>query len=288
MITSSTDAGEDFINAAKNHDPIAHNFLDKDDDWYYNDQDYITNTMLGKLENGPQTLKAYLNREISEKEKAHHIYGKAFHCSILEPDEFDKRFFALDDSKIIKKLLSEGSKKPRATNKYKDWHQEQLSIVGDRSIISVEDYNDMMRMQDAIFDRSQCRDMLSNTKKEVAYKGNIEGINVKCKADVLRPGLFALDLKGIKEAPTPSMVTKLLYSYKWVRQSAFYLDILKVDSFWFLTIEKTYPYTIGLYEVSKERLEQGRDMYMDLLKQYNFHFNENPDAIKQFLYLQLL
>jgi exodeoxyribonuclease VIII len=285
-LISSESLGNDFINQAKNHDPNGENILDVNDSWYFADNSLVTNTMLGKLKSGPQTLYSYMHHEDYNPEKPHNIYGRAFHCAQLEPDEFDKRYGVVDDTKIFQELINSGSKKPRGTNKYKEWLTEEREKLNGKQEVSVEDYNDMMRMQEAIYARSQCRDILANTKKEIVYKGNIEGIGVKCKADVVNPGHYGLDLKGIKEAPTPYMFTKLLYSYDWVRQCAFYHDILKVDSFWFLVVEKTYPYTIGLYEISSEKIKEGRDKYMDLLKQYDFYFNQEPEAIKNFLFMQ--
>jgi exodeoxyribonuclease VIII len=286
-LIASDSLGDDFINQAKNHDPNGENRMDVSDDWYYNDNEFVTNTMLGKLEDGPETLMAYIKDPNFQPERPHHVYGKAFHCALLEPDDFDSRFFVVDDSKLIQQLSAD-YKNPRATKKYKEWIEEELIKANGRQQVSVEDYNDMMRMQEKIYSRSQCVDMLKHTLKEKVYKGNLLGLKVKCKADVVNPGHFGLDLKGVKEAPTPQMANKFLYSYAWGRQASFYHDILKVDSFWFLMIEKTYPYTIGLYEVSSEKIQEFREKYEHLLKLYDFHFNQNPDTIKDFMYISML
>jgi len=60
------------------------------------------------------------------------IYGSMVHCYILEPDKFDERYFALDDTAKVAEI---GGGNPRATKVYKEWKAEQTSNIGNREIV---------------------------------------------------------------------------------------------------------------------------------------------------------
>ena len=62
----------------------------------------------------------YLNGELKTSSKAFDI-GSAFHCMVLEPEEFSNRYFVVNDEEICDEI---GGKKPRMTKKYKEWYQK--------------------------------------------------------------------------------------------------------------------------------------------------------------------
>lgn len=65
-------------------------------------------------------------------------FGSMVHCLILEPGDFDSRYFTFDDSQKISEI---GGEKPRATKAYKEWKAATCASAGDRLIISPEDFN---------------------------------------------------------------------------------------------------------------------------------------------------
>ena len=127
----------------------------------------------------------------------------------------------------------------------------------------------------------QVKQLLNNTKKEIAYWKKLNGIDCKCKTDAVQPGNYIVDLKGFKEVPNPQQFEKLCYRYDLFRQAAFYCDIVGVKQFWFLAVEKTYPFTVGLYEISEENLNKGREQYEHLLE---VHKRSTGD-LEDFLYM---
>ena len=59
-----------------------------DDESYYADNEYITNSMLSKLNKSPLELYAYMNGELDTNTQALN-FGKAFHTAILEPEKME-------------------------------------------------------------------------------------------------------------------------------------------------------------------------------------------------------
>mgnify|MGYP003659328057 FL=1 len=58
----------------------------KDDDYYYSDKEYVSNSMLNLLNKSPQTLAKFI--QYGGKTTPAMNFGKAFHSSILEPEKF--------------------------------------------------------------------------------------------------------------------------------------------------------------------------------------------------------
>jgi len=271
QIISSDELSQEELNEILNFDASSNRLMEKSDRWYYGDNTLVSNSMLGQLaEGGPQRLLKYIQYPEYRKESEAFNVGRAFHCAILEPDEYDKRFFCLDDARIVIEI---GGKKPRATNKYKDWHAKQLADNEGKTVIPVEDHNHIMRMRDRVWKNTQCLQLLTGGKPEQIYRNQLAGVPVKCKTDYYRKGQYVLDLKSYREAPTPQNWTReVLYKRDYDRQGAFYCDTVGCDSFWFIAIEKTPPYSLGIYEMSQETYERGQEKYLRLLDDYNKHF----------------
>jgi hypothetical protein len=68
------------------------------------------------------------------------IYGSMVHVLVLEPKEFESRYYTIDDSDIVEALRAEGSKNPRATNKYKEWLSFAEEGANGRIIVAPKDY----------------------------------------------------------------------------------------------------------------------------------------------------
>lgn len=65
------------------------------------------------------------------------VFGSMVHCLILEPQDFDNRYFTFDDSAKCQEI---GGDKPRATKAYKEWKAAKLSEAGEREIVDPQDF----------------------------------------------------------------------------------------------------------------------------------------------------
>ena len=266
---------KDFMNEIKKYEP--NNVLDWNDAKYYNDIKYISNTMLKYINESPEHFDAYMKYPTWRDTKQAYIDGRALHCYILEFEEFNKRFWYVDDQEKCDEI---GGKKPRGTKVYKEWKVQLMVENQDKDEISFEWYCDIKCIAEKLKKIPQAAQLLENTKKEIAYWRKLEGFNCKCKVDAINVGNYIVDLKGFKDVPNPYNFRKEVNRYHLDRQAAFYCDIVGVDQFWFINVEKTFPYTVGIYEVSGDTLDAGREKYRHLL---NVHRNNLKNYDKEYV-----
>lgn len=275
-----SDEVQDFMKEQENYDKNKGSIIEKDDDWYYADKKFVTNSHLGQiLKGGPQTLKAYYEK--GQKDTDAFMFGRAAHCLLLEPEAFSGRFYAIDDTEICNEI---GGARPRTTKKYKEWIEPLLEDNKHRHLLSLDDMNTITAMVDKAMSYPQVRDLIEKAKfREVIYQKKLLGVNCKIKVDAINTGNYILDYKTTRDPATLVNFEKSVRKYGYDRQGAFYSDVAGVDSFWFLVQEKTYPYTICLAELSPDTKEQGQKKYQQGLEMYREHFIKHPDKIDSFL-----
>jgi len=282
MITPSNELSEEEQQHLANFQKNVDNRLDADDNWYYNDTKYISNSMLKTLKSyGPIYLQEYLQGKL-RKESDAFTFGRALHCAVLEADVFDDRYTYFDDANLV---LEIGGKRPTATKLYKEELEKFKADNSDKEILSLDDYNKVMLMAEKVWDNQQAKELLTGTDREVIYHNEINGVKTKIKVDANKHRTYIVDLKSMSKTPTQKNMVSDMYNYDYDMQGAFYLDNSMCTSFWFIAIEKNYPYTIGIYELSQDSIERGREKYLEALEDYKHHFvNKNSD-IEKFCYM---
>ena len=266
---------EDFMKELKNHDPNKDGILEWDDDMYFADTDYVTNTHLKKInEGGPQHLKAY--REFGGKTTAAFTFGSAVHCVVLEPDMFEARFYAIDDSE---KLLEIGGKRPTSTNAYKEWIKEIEINNADKERLTLEEMDRVFAIRDKLMSIPNVVQLLKETKNEIVYQNTLLGVKCKSKLDATKVGKYVVDLKTMSDAVTEYSFIRAMKKYGYDQQGAFYKDVANIDKFYFIAVEKTYPFTVGIFELGEDSYIAGKAKYEYALEQFKFHFVENEDEI---------
>ncbi len=98
-------------------------------------EDHLSFSSLKAFIKSPKDFIDYKMGDVEEKPQME--YGKMLHCLVLEPDQFDSRYFPLDDTEIIEEI---GGAKPRGTNKYKEWIVTKEKEANGRVIVKTADY----------------------------------------------------------------------------------------------------------------------------------------------------
>ena len=144
---------------------------------YYQDSEYLTNSMMGMLDTSPAKLRDYLNGN-KESNDAFTI-GDYLHTSILEPNKMD-RFHVLDESN------RPNTKVGMTGRDNKDWLLKLKSQHGEGNVISSKNVDLSTRMSNAILSKPRCQELLKDAKYEQIFTSYVNGVDTKCMVDIDR------------------------------------------------------------------------------------------------------
>ena len=284
----------EYMEELKKNNPAKDRKIDKDDNWYFKDSKYVSNSMLKIFQNGGiKNYDAYLNGELRVHSKAFDI-GSAFHCLILEPDFFHERFHVVDDTEICIKASGadwkKKNKKPTMTTVYKKWYAELVQPIidsGEYTVISQDDMDLLEIMQSKLLAVKEIKSLLSACDEfEGIYSNEIDGVKTKCKVDGLKFDDFMIDLKttggSVKDFISSS------YKYNYDQQAAFYMDTVGVSRFIFIVVEKNYPYNVGVFTCGDSFIERGRISYKNSLADLNYYMTKPNFDVESFYFRDIL
>jgi len=229
-----------------------------DDNIYYSDTEFVSNSMLGKLKSSPKELARYLEKGSITTPAM--TFGRAFHLTILEPEVFPSQV-AIYDGK---------------TKRGKAW-DEFSEANFDKDIITEIEFECLKGMESALMGNEDIVKLIEG-KKEVpmVWQDSLSSVNCKGKVDILNNNTI-VDIKTTQDSSFEGF-RRSSYKYGYNRQAAYYLDGFGAKEFIFVIIEKKAPYNIGVYHCSDEFIASGREEYSSLLMDYRKYFiNSTPD-----------
>lgn len=246
--------------------------MDIPDEEYHNNKDYLSASSMKLLKKSPMHY-----REHEQETTDAMVFGSAYHCFILEEDKFKDRYFILDESEILSILLGEGSKSPRATNKYKEWKENQLTRAEGKILLDDSTFLKMQKMKRRLFQHPFAKMLLTNGEPELAIFAEFETFDgttgkAKIKPDnIKRKKRVIVDLKTCNSAALkdfPRHAADLDYHI----QAAYYKDVIEQMEgtglpwrFMFVAQEKEAPYAFNIFEAGPQFIGQGRYEYEMLI-----------------------
>jgi len=243
----------------------------KDDDLYYGDYSFITNSQMGQLKKSPLAYQKY--RETGMADTNALIFGRAFHWAILEPDKFEKKTH----------IFSGKVRRGKAWDEFKEEYDRDANCI-----LLQSEYNSLRCMQDVINSNAECQKLLYGGENEAVscWEDQDTGVFCKGKADKVKKD-YVIDLKTTASGEEHSFRGSA-YKYGYNRQSAFYLDGFGKNNFIFIVIEKTSPYNLYIYECSDQFVDSGREEYKMLLNIYKEYFIKEDKVPSQYYYKGIL
>lgn len=237
---------------------------------YYQDSEYLTNSMMGMLEESPETLQSYLNGARATNKAF--VIGDYLHTSILEPNKMD-RFHVIDETKRPNTTVGMTGKDNKV------WLRSIQAQYGESNVISYKDAELCRSMSNAILSKVECLELLEGAKCEQIFTSYVNGVDTKCMVDIDRRHIngSVWDIKTTQDSSL-SEFKKSFWKYNYFRQAAFYMKMTGATSFGFIVVEKKFPFKVGVYTVTERSLDRGTDSYERLIEKYKEYFIEGDSA----------
>ena len=237
---------------------------------------HVSGSALKKMKESPTH---FIEEEKKEPTDAM-IFGSAYHCYILEPSEFDKKYFVFDEQDILDKLITEGAKSPRATNAYKEWNQAQLIRAEGKIMIDMVTMDVIKKMKDRLFSHRYTAQLLTNGVAEKSFYITIKTSEDKEVKIIMRTDYLKMQKRAVIELKTTKDASKEGFpkecaNFDYQIPAAMYKDFMeKISgdeipwSFFFIAQETSAPYAFNIFEASGQFISVGRYEYELLMMLY--------------------
>lgn len=222
---------------------------------YYEDTDYVSNSMLNLLDKSPAYFRYVMDHPIRPTQAMK--FGSAFHMNVLQPNEFQKEYAISPKFDKRTKIGKE---------KFAEFQSENIN----KKVITESDYEIMEQMTSKIYRESLTKELLTNGESEKIIVWQNQQFNVNCKGmiDYFREknGIL-IDLKTTQDSSYHAF-KRTIQKYNYHKQAAFYCDALAAHEFYIIAIEKTPPYLLNVFQIGEKLLDEGRQMYKRQLEIY--------------------
>tara|TARA_R110002153_G_scaffold56625_2_gene156344 strand:+ start:704 stop:1462 length:759 start_codon:yes stop_codon:yes gene_type:complete len=224
-----------------------------DDEIYYADREYLSNSSLKLMKESPAKFNLWRSGKWSQPNNTAFDVGRALHARFLE-DKVN----------------------------YTDWngarrgaeYKEYCAANPDTIVLTKTDFNLVEGMYDKLTKVDAVRDIMGlEFKPEVPgvmeyHTANGNVVKVKGKADALAwdgTETYLVDLKTTKD---PMHKFKRNAFYNYAQQAFLYKTIFNVDKFYFLVVQKEFPFEVGIYEAGSAFLARGEKELEDSINLY--------------------
>lgn len=217
----------------------------------------VSNSTLKRLAEAP--IKAITQRDETPALR----FGTLTHLAILQPELLADRYHVV---KLARLNPKDGA------------YKEAKAIAGDRELVRQPDWDDAMRISEAVRRNPTAREILSAglLVEQSGYWVDPEtGLLCRSRMDILRPDMGVIaDLKSAADASYDGFAKAVANNhYDW--QAAHYLEGIAeapngfvANAFLFIAVEKEAPYCVGIYELEPEDIVIASEKVHAQLRRY--------------------
>ena len=257
-------------------------YTDIDIDDYHSDEG-ISSSGISLILDCPKRYhyEYYVKEKESLKDNDKFIVGQAVHTMILEPDQFDKRFYLMKENVNL------------TTKVGKAIYEEAMLASEGRTILRFDKAREVSEMGLSIKNHSiwnKIKLSEGSVENSVYWDAGIYNTRLRARPDFYNENII-IDLKT-----TDSIAgfSKSVYNYGYHRQAAMQMDGLEaIDGkkryFAFFVVEKKAPYLTACFTLDNEAIEQGRKEYLEGAATYSecLKYNVWPGYDEKFQLISL-
>ena len=245
---------------------------------YHAIKTHISSTGVRTFRKNKKQFKYFLTNELVKQTKSM-ADGTAVHAFFLEKDKFHKDFAVKPQDIRLN------------TKAGKEWAQEHNNKI----IIDSELGNNLYEMEKSFMDSPAKLIYEIKGKSELSYFWNDIGlVKGKCRPDwISDDGNIIVDIKTTTDA-SPKGFQKSISTWGYHLQLAWYMRGLQklgipCNEFIFIAIEKTPPFSVGVYSADKEMILFGNQEINKLVVDIDKALNEKnfPDYTPEIMSLGL-
>jgi exodeoxyribonuclease VIII len=195
------------------------------------------------------------------KETSAMSLGTAVHTAMLEPDVYNSEYYVvpkLDLRKKVDKIL----------------YQEHIEKSQGKKVIGQED-SDIIQSIMRNFNHHELAKKYCNGIVELSHYGEYKGVPVRVRPDVMNNvGQYIADVKTCQDN-SPRAFRSDIYKWAYHLQAAAYSLILgfPIENFRFIAVETKYPFTVEVYGLSEDLIEQGINAFHSALEDWRLYLN---------------
>lgn len=258
----------------------------------YREREGISSSELKKLMKSPAHYRHW--KDNPQEDTPSLLFGRASHKYVLETYDFYNEFEVARDFKYGTKADKEETQKficqkTIEVGRGDEWDsfiitnpkKEDVvafyrSLVADKEIITQEQFEQIDAMRNSAYATPFVSKLLSGDK-ELSFWGVDEetGLAIKCRPDCLTEWNgkhILIDYKTCQDAENTKFCRDSI-KFGYDLQLAMYLDILKQNTghdymVVIIAQEKSAPYVTNVFQLSENYLENGRELYKEMLKVY--------------------
>lgn len=233
-----------------------------DADYYAAYDRYLTASQLKIFAENPW-LADFQRRHPDHKQDTDALYfGRAAHVCVLEgQEEFFSRFNVGGEPINPRTGKAYGPD----SQKFRDW---VATLPAGTDHIAATKAETVMELSSSVHSHDIAGELLMYGKPEVCLRGLFDGVPVQSKIDWLGDG-YICDLKTCQNI---NLFRKQFYSLRYNLQAAFYKRMVQPHMpdarFYFIAVEKTFPYTCGVFYVSEDTMQQAMNDLDSYLMQW--------------------
>lgn len=195
------------------------------------------------------------------EDEAHFRIGRAIHCYVLEPSEFEKRFVKYTESKSV----GPGSKTR--------WAEFQVKCAAeDVTILDTAEYDKAVGAARALLAHPIAAEFLDGGVKEHLVTWTDRTTGLRCKARLDQAHLKLVDIKSTRDV-SPRAFAAACARLAYHGQLAFYHDGADANGLeievepMLLAVQSDPPHDVVCYRMTEDIVCAGRTLYQRLLAQ---------------------
>lgn len=221
------------------------------EDYHQRELGVVSKSALDEIDRSPAHYFAWANG-LEREETPALKFGKAFHCSQLEPHVFESTYRVEPDFGDCR------------TKDGKARRDEWRAGNAGRVLITADDMEAIIGMQRSVAAHPAASRLIQAGQSEVTLRYVDEGTGLpgKSRADYwVREKRFVVDLKSTRDASKEAFA-KDVYNRRYHVQDALYRAAFaacgeRIDHFAIIAVEKEPPYAVAVYTLDTDAVTKG-------------------------------